>query len=312
MPAAIELENVTVTYTSGLFRWQSNRALSGISLQVNAGEVCAFLGPNGAGKTTAINAVMGFLFPSSGTVRVLGYQPGDIRAKRDIGFLPENFAFHKYLTAEKLLRLHLALAGGETRNGGSIVPELLAKVKLDGHAKVRIGKFSRGMMQRVGLAQALLHDPRLLILDEPTSGLDPAGRREVRELILALKASGKTVFLSSHILSEIEQVSDQVIIIDHGQVRAAGKMSEMLDRGTRAEFVVDHVSAETEAEIQAMGGSVTRFTDGAKVAVEKRLMQETAAKLWAAGCEISSMKVAKSTLEDVFLKLVGEDAGGAE
>jgi ABC-2 type transport system ATP-binding protein len=312
MPAAIELDNVTVFYRSGLFRRQSTRALSGISLQVNAGEVCAFLGPNGAGKTTTINTLMGFLFPASGTVRVLGYQPGDVRAKRDIGFLPENFAFHKYLTAENVLRLHLALAGPEKASRGSIVPELLAKVKLDSHAKVRIGKFSRGMMQRVGLAQALLHDPSLFILDEPTSGLDPAGRREVRELILSLKASGKTVFLSSHILSEIEQVSDRVVIIDHGQVKAAGRMADMLDRGTRAEFVVDRVPTETESEIQAMGGSVTRFTGGAKVTVEKRLMQETAGKLWAAGCEISSMNVAKSTLEDVFLQLVGEEAGGAE
>ena len=312
MPAAIELENVTVVYRSGLFRWQSTRALSGISLQVNAGEVCAFLGPNGAGKTTAINALMGFLFPESGVVRVLGYEPGDVRAKRDIGFLPENFAFHKYLTAEKVLRLHLALAGPEKASSSSIIPDLLARVKLDGHAKVRIGKYSRGMMQRVGLAQALLHDPSLFILDEPTSGLDPAGRREVRELILALKASGKTVFLSSHILSEIEQVADRVIIIDHGQVKAAGKMSEMLDQGSRAEFVVDRVPPETEAEIQTMGGSVTRFPGGAKVAVEKRLMQETAGRLWAAGCEISSMNIAKSTLEDFFLQLVGEDAGGAE
>jgi ABC-2 type transport system ATP-binding protein len=312
MPVAIELDNVTVFYRSGLFRRQSTRALTGISLQVNAGEVCAFLGPNGAGKTTTINALMGFLFPASGTVRVLGYEPGDVRAKRDIGFLPENFAFHKYLTAEKVLRLHLALAGPEKASRDSIVAELLAKVKLDGHAKVRIGKFSRGMMQRVGLAQALLHDPSLFILDEPTSGLDPAGRREVRELILALKASGKTVFLSSHILSEIEQVADRVIIIDHGQVRIAGRMTDMLDRGSRAEFVVDHVPPETEAEIQTMGGSVTRFTGSAKVTVEKSLMQETAGKLWAAGCEISSMNVAKSTLEDVFLQLVGEDAGGAE
>jgi ABC-2 type transport system ATP-binding protein len=312
MPVAIELDNVTVFYRSGLFRRQGTRALTGISLQVNAGEVCAFLGPNGAGKTTTINALMGFLFPESGKLRVLGYEPGDVRAKRDIGFLPENFAFHKYLTAEKVLRLHLALAGPEKASRASIVPELLAKVKLDAHANVRIGKFSRGMMQRVGLAQALLHDPSLFILDEPTSGLDPAGRREVRELILALKASGKTVFLSSHILSEIEQVSDRVVIIDHGQVKAAGRMADMLDRVSRAEFVVDRVSLETESEIQTMGGSVTRFTGGAKVTIEKRLMQETAGKLWAAGCEISSMNVAKSTLEDVFLQLVGEDAGGAE
>jgi ABC-2 type transport system ATP-binding protein len=306
MPPAIELQRVTVVYRGGLWRRQRTPALSDVSVEVQAGEVCAFLGPNGAGKTTAINALMGFLFPASGVVRVLGYEPGDVRAKRDIGFLPENFAFHRYLTAEKLLRLHLALADPKKRHDGSLIRELLAKVKLDAHAKVRIGKFSRGMMQRIGLAQTLLHDPRLLILDEPTSGLDPAGRRDVRELILSLKSRGKTIFLSSHILSEIEQVCDQVIIIDHGRVKAAGRMSEMLDRGSRAEFVVDRVSRETEAWILAKGGSVSSFPGGVKVTVEKGLMQETAEKLWGGGCEISSMTLAKSSLEDVFLQLVGE------
>ena len=193
------------------------------------------------------------------------------------------------------------------RHDGSLIRELLAKVKLDAHAKVRIGKFSRGMMQRIGLAQTLLHDPRLLILDEPTSGLDPAGRRDVRELILSLKSRGKTIFLSSHILSEIEHVCDQVIIIDRGRVKATGRMSEMLDRGGRAEFVVDHIPRETEAEILAMGGSVSSCSGGVMVTVEKRLMQETAEKLWGGGCEISSMTLAKSSLEDVFLQLVGGD-----
>ena len=310
MSPAIELQQVSVVYRSGLFRRQRNTALDDVSVQVQAGEVCAFLGPNGAGKTTAINALMGFLFPAAGVVRVMGYRPGDVRAKRDIGFLPENFAFHRYLTAEKLLKLHLTLADPKRRHDRAIIAELLAKVKLDASAKMRIGKFSRGMMQRIGLAQTLLHDPQLLILDEPTSGLDPAGRREVRELILSLKARGKTIFLSSHILSEIEQVCDQVIIIDHGRVKVRGPMSEMLNRGTRAEFVVDRVPEATQAEIRAMGGSVTQLAGSVKVMVEKPLMQEIAEKLWAAGCEISSMSLAKSSLEDVFLELVGEDKGG--
>jgi len=307
---AIELQQVSVVYRSGLFRRQRNTALDNVSMQVQAGEVCAFLGPNGAGKTTAINALMGFLFPASGVVRLLGYRPGDVRAKRDIGFLPENFAFHRYLTAEKLLKLHLALADPKRRHDAAIISELLAKVKLDANAKMRIGKFSRGMMQRIGLAQTLLHDPQLLILDEPTSGLDPAGRREVRELILSLKARGKTIFLSSHILSEIEQICDQVIIIDHGRVKARGPMSEMLNRGTRAEFIVDRIPEATQAEIRTMGGSVTQLAGSVKVTVEKPLMQEIAEKLWGAGCEISSMTLAKSSLEDVFLELVGEDKGG--
>ena len=215
---AIEFRNISKSF-------RTITALSGVSFEVAHGEVCAFLGPNGAGKTTSINVLMGFLYADSGEVLVLGHLPGDVRAKRQIGFLPENFAFYKHLNAPELLRFHVRLAGLGAE-GDTLVPELLRKVKLYGYEELKIGKYSRGMVQRLGIAQALLSDPQLLVLDEPTSGLDPAGRKEVCDLILSLKAAGKTIFLSSHLLAEVEQTCDRVIIIDRGRVvRGGGWMS---------------------------------------------------------------------------------------
>ena len=181
---------------------------------------------------------MGLLYADSGEVPVLGHLPGDV--KRRIGFLPENFAFYKHLNAPKLLRFHLRLAGLGAESE-VLIPELLRKVKLYGYEELKIGKYSRGMVQRLGMAQALLSDPQVLILDEPTSGLDPAGRKEVRDLILSLKAVGKTIFLSSHLLAEVEQTCDRVIIIDRGRVVRAGRLDELLGRDDRVEIVVDHL-----------------------------------------------------------------------
>lgn len=201
MPAAIEFHNVTKVYNSTKvysrgFRRERIAALNGVSFETGAGELCAFLGPNGAGKTISIGLLMGFHSADSGAIRVLGRAPGDVRAKAQIGFLPEDFAFHKFLTAPELLHMHLALAGDRSPRSAARIPELLASVRLQGYEHLKIGKYSRGMTQRLGLAQALLANPQLLILDEPTSGLDPGGRKEILELLTALKTQGKTVFLS--------------------------------------------------------------------------------------------------------------------
>jgi ABC-2 type transport system ATP-binding protein len=224
---AIEFSAVTKTYQRRFARMRVP-ALSGISFEVARGEVCAFLGPNGAGKTTSMGILMGFLYADRGQSRVLGYGSGDVRAKERIGFLPENFAFYRHLDAEKLLQFHLRLSGRQVTNPSALIAGLIAKVRLDGYKGLKIGRYSRGMVQRLGIAQSLLNDPELLVLDEPTSGLDPAGRKEVRDLILALKAEGKTIFLSSHILSEAEQICDRVIIINRGRLVRAGGMQEML------------------------------------------------------------------------------------
>src|SRR5215475_14429459 len=248
MTPAIEFRAVTKVYKR-VFSEERIEALTDVSFQVGAGEVCAFLGPNGAGKTTSISILMGFLFPNSGDVRVLGFEPGDIRAKRKIGFLPENFAFYRYLTGPKLLAFHLALSGCQTPDPTGVIGGLLTQVKLYGYESLRIAKYSRGMVQRLGIAQALLGDPQLLILDEPTSGLDPAGRKEVLDLIHSLKQKGKTVFLSSHILAEVEQICDRVVIIDRGRLVRSGRMEEILCAGGRVEIVVDRLTEEAAAAI---------------------------------------------------------------
>ncbi len=301
--AAIEFEGVSKVYK----RWFSEErveALSDVSFEVAQGEVCAFLGPNGAGKTTSIGILMGFHFANAGSVRVLGCQPGDVRAKEQIGFLPENFAFYKYLTGPKLLRLHRALAGRTAPGDEALIGGLLAKVKLAGYENLKIGRYSRGMVQRLGIAQALLCDPQLVILDEPTSGLDPAGRREVLQLLVSLKAEGKTVFLSSHILPEVEQICDRVVIIDRGKLIRTGRLNEMLGSGTAVEIVVSSLSSEMEIAAKQRGAVVERTAQGIKITTDLARKREIAEALWAGGCDVLSLNPVRSTLEEVFLKTV--------
>ena len=302
---AIEFCDVTKTYQRR-FAGPRIPALSGISFEVARGEVCAFLGSNGAGKTTSMSIVMGFIYAERGQSRVLGYLPGDVRAKERIGFLPENFAFYHHLDAEKLLKFHLRLSGRQVANPGALIAGLLAKVKLDGYKGLTIGKYSRGMVQRLGIAQALLGDPELLVLDEPTSGLDPAGRKDVRDLILALKAEGKTIFLSSHILSEAEKICDRAIIIDRGRLVCAGGMQEMLAEGKRVEIVVDRLPEALEQAVKGLGASVDREARRVRIAADTPQKRALAEMLWAAGCDVLSLAPMKTSLEETFLKLVGE------
>jgi ABC-2 type transport system ATP-binding protein len=300
---SIEFHNVSKFYPHR-FGGGGVVALSEVSFEVGCGEVCAFLGPNGAGKTTSISILMGFQFADSGETRVLGFEPGDIRAKEQIGFLPENFAFYKFLTGPKLLRLHMALSGKPMERADALIPELLAQVKLYGYEQLRIAKYSRGMVQRLGIAQALLGDPQLLVLDEPTSGLDPAGRKEVLDLLLMAKEGGKTVFLSSHILSEVEQICDRVVIIDRGRLVRTGRLREMMGEDNRIEIVVDRLPEELEQALLQRGALVERTGPAARVCVDASLKHEIMELFRTAGCDVISMKPLKSTLEELFLKLV--------
>ncbi|HEV3198534.1 MAG TPA: ABC transporter ATP-binding protein [Bryobacteraceae bacterium] len=305
---AIEFHDVTKVYRS-VFREERVEALSAVSFEAAAGEVCAFLGPNGAGKTTSISILMGFVFADSGEIRVLGYPPGDVRAKQQIGFLPENFAFYKHLTGPKLLKLHLALTGRQVARPDDLIGELLAKVGLSGYEDLRIGKYSRGMVQRLGLAQALLSDPQLLVLDEPTSGLDPAGRKEVLDLLTNLKSAGKTVFLSSHILPEVEQICDRVVIVDRGKLLRSGPLQEMLESGHRVEIIVDQLPEGLEAAAVERGAIVDRGPHGIRIAIDASVKREIVEMLWSAGADVISMNPLRSSLEELFLKTVGGRRG---
>jgi ABC-2 type transport system ATP-binding protein len=309
MPAAvIEFQHVSKIYKR-LFSEEKIAALADVSFETAPGQVCAFLGPNGAGKTTTISLLMGFFFANSGEIRVFGHPPGDIRAKAQIGFLPENFAFHKFLTAPKLLRFHLQLAGRSPATAGNRIAELLAQVKLNGYEKLKIGKYSRGMVQRLGIAQALLCDPQLVVLDEPTSGLDPAGRREVLHLLAQLKSQGKTIFLSSHILPEVEQIADHVIIINRGRMVRSGRLQEMLAGGNQVEILADRVPEELARAAPLQGAVVEPAAGGVRIVVDAARKRETVESLWAAGCDVIAMTPLRSTLEELFLKEVDRPGG---
>lgn len=309
MPApAIEFREVTKVYRKRL-RGVEVPALTNASFEVYPGEVCAFLGPNGAGKTTSINLLMGFFSVDYGEVRVLGYEPGDVRAKQQIGFLPENFAFYKYLNAERLLRFHSVLAGRREQPTAGLIAELIAKVKLTGYEKLKIGKYSRGMVQRLGVAQALLAEPQLLVLDEPTSGLDPTGRKDVRDLLSSLRTAGKTVFLSSHLLSEVEQICDRVIIISKGRVVKSGRMQELLGVVDRVELLASGVTPELERRIVEGGGTVIAGETGVVITVNVERKREIAEGLWAAGFDVIHMVPLRESLEQLYMKTVGTESG---
>jgi ABC-2 type transport system ATP-binding protein len=225
--AAIEILGLEKTYSIGFWRKRPKRALQPLHLRVEEGEIFGFLGPNGAGKTTTLKLLMGLVFPTAGSARILGmdYQHPEVKAQ--IGFLPEQPYFYDYLTAQELLEYYAQLSGVPPKERSHRVVEMLDRVGLRDAAGVQLRKFSKGMLQRVGIAQAILHDPKVVFLDEPMSGLDPMGRREVRDLMETLKQQGKTVFFSTHILSDAEALCDRVAIIHQGKLRGVGAVADL-------------------------------------------------------------------------------------
>jgi ABC-2 type transport system ATP-binding protein len=225
--SAIEILGLEKTYQVGFWRKRPKLALRPLNLKVEEGEVFGFLGPNGAGKTTTLKMLMGLVFPTGGTARILGMQLDDPRMKAQIGFLPEQPYFYDYLTARELLHYYGRLSGMSSGNLSGKVDAMLDRVGLSASTNVQLRKFSKGMLQRVGIAQAILHEPRVIFLDEPMSGLDPMGRREVRDLMEQLRRDGKTIFFSTHILSDAESVCDRVAILHQGELRSVGKIGEL-------------------------------------------------------------------------------------
>jgi ABC-2 type transport system ATP-binding protein len=235
---AIEIINLEKTYAVGFWRKKPRVALRPLNLTVEQGAVFGFLGPNGAGKTTTLKLLLGLVFPTAGTARILGKDISDPEVKSQIGFLPEQPYFYDYLTAQELLEYFAQLSGVPAKERSRRVQQMLGRVGLSDAARVQLRKFSKGMLQRVGLAQAILHDPKLLFLDEPMSGLDPMGRREVRELIQELQSEGKTVFFSTHILSDAESLCDRVAVIHQGELRGVGAVADLtLQAQGKVEFI---------------------------------------------------------------------------
>ena len=227
MSVILKTDKLRVEFKSREFRQTAKIALQGLDLEVNAGEVFGFLGPNGAGKTTTVNVLLGFVAPTGGSAYLFGLDVREPIARQRIGYLPEMTYYYKFLTAEELLRLYAKIFKLPRVEADKRIAHLLKLVELEHAAKRPIKSYSKGMQQRVGLAQALINNPDLLILDEPTSGLDPLGRMKVREIIQRLKNEGKTVFFSSHELGEVETVCDRVAIINQGELKAIGRVNEI-------------------------------------------------------------------------------------
>jgi ABC-2 type transport system ATP-binding protein len=297
MPAVLEFQDIIKDYRA-LFRRRTVRALDHFTLQVEQGEIFGFLGPNGAGKTTAIHLAMGFVRPTKGRGLMFGKRFGHAATRRRVGFLAENVALY-HRPAENLVRFYGALNGlsGETLSRRT--REALETVSLLHEANRNVAKFSRGMLQRIGLAQAIVHDPDLLILDEPTSALDPLARYAVREMLLDWRRRGKTIFLSSHLLSEVELVCDRIAVLNQGRVVRLGRPTDLLESREHFEIIASGVPADglPGTEVQADGR--IRFLVAAHA---QRAMLE---RVWALGGEVVSVSPHKRTLEDLFLELTG-------
>jgi ABC-2 type transport system ATP-binding protein len=312
MATAIRAEALTKDFSTGFWRRRATRALDGLSLEVPLGGVFGLLGPNGAGKSTTLKILMHLLWPTSGRAEVLGRPPGDVDARRRLGFLPEHPTFYDHLTAEEVLTYFAGLFGYAGSDRARRVRGALDLVGL-GDARSRpMRGYSKGMLQRVGLAQALVNDPELVVLDEPMSGLDPLGRREVRDLILRLRDRGTTVFFSSHILGDAEAICSRVGIVAGGRLAAAGTLAEMVPFRIRAwDIVAGDLSEAGVRALGALGATATPIgADRHQILLPASVSPDEAiARMAAAGGRLVSLNPVRDTLEDFFLAQVRQSEG---
>jgi ABC-2 type transport system ATP-binding protein len=301
MSAVIELRGLRKSF-HGHLGIGRKVAVEGLDLSVNTGEIFGLLGPNGAGKTTTLKMMLALLRPDAGQVRIFGRPPTDVGARRRLGFLPENPYFYDYLTAFEFLDLYGRLHGFGGIERKRRIEGAIARVGLTGNERIPLRKFSKGMIQRLGLAQAIQHDPELVILDEPMSGLDPVGRREVRDLILAHRAAGRTIFFSSHILQDAEMLCDRVAIVFRGKLRSVGKLDDLVSR--EAKWIEVSVRGTLPAELP---GERTAAPDGTTLIRVEGVpaLTKLLAAVPAAGGEVLSVWPRRETLEDLFLREIG-------
>jgi len=301
--AAIETANLRKTFGSKV-------AVRGLTLEVGRGEVFGFLGPNGAGKSTSIKMLLGLVTPTAGQALLLDHPLGDTAVRARVGFLPEHFRFHDWLTGEEFLDFHGRLYQMPASRRRRRVAELLALTGLADHGRKRLRDYSKGMLQRIGLAQALLNDPELIFLDEPTSGLDPAGRLLVRDIIRAERDRGAAVFLNSHLLSEVEVTCDRVAFIKHGEVLETCDLKTLGVEERSIEARVKNLPPEALAGLEQWAGSVR--LEGESLTLEVRAedaVPEVVAYLVASGARVYSLHSRQASLEEMFLRIVGTEAG---
>jgi ABC-2 type transport system ATP-binding protein len=303
----VQVRDVVKDFRPG-FGLRRKRVLQGVSFEVLEGEIFGFVGPNGAGKTTTLKILMGLIRPTEGTAAILGRDVGESEFRDQIGFLPENPYFYPYLTAREILDFYARLCGVDSSRRALRVDELLEMVHLSHAADARLRTFSKGMLQRVGVAQALIHDPKVVFLDEPMSGLDPIGRKEIRDVILALRAAGKTVFMNTHILHDVEMICDRVAIIVKGVIRHQGLIEDFLPETEVSTAVVlaglapevaANIEEDFDCELRGLGERV-------ELILASKTMQKVLGVALESGAEVVSVTPHRNSLEDVFMSAVRE------
>jgi ABC-2 type transport system ATP-binding protein len=298
---AIEILGLEKTYMVGFWRKRPKRALQPLHLTVEDGEIFGFLGPNGAGKTTTLKMLMGLVFPTAGTARILGKDWTDPEVKAQIGFLPEQPYFYDYLTAHELLDYYGQLSGVPARDRKNRVEEVLQRVGLTDIKGIQLRKFSKGMLQRAGIAQAILHNPKLVFLDEPMSGLDPLGRRDVRDLILQLQQEGRTVFFSTHILSDAEALCDRVAIINKGELRGVGSVEE-LTKSVQSKVEVVWQGTQLPASMKALGAEFHVTGDTVRAVIAESQQDAAIDALRRERLRLVSITPVRTSLESYFVE----------
>lgn len=299
MASVLKIDNLHKSFKVGFIPKKKN-ILKGITLEVEGGEIFGYLGPNGAGKTTTLKCVLGLIFPDKGQIEIFGHPYLSLRAKERLGYLPENPYFYDYLTASEFLRFCTQLTLVDKKHKEDKILHYLKLVGLEASANLQLRKFSRGMLQRIGLAQALIHEPELVFLDEPLGGLDPLGRKEIRDIIVRLREEGKTVFLCSHILQDIEMICDRVAIILEGEIISQGKLQDLIsEKILFTEIILSGVEIE---KLAGLGESLS--THGGKVLLkvfEQENIDSVLKLVQAEKGKVHSLVPRTETLEDFFV-----------
>jgi ABC-2 type transport system ATP-binding protein len=301
---ALEIKDLSKTFSVGFWKKRPRCVLKPLNLAVEDGEVFGYLGPNGAGKTTTLKLLMGLIYPTTGTARILGHPIDDPRAKMNIGFSPEQPYFYDYLTAHELLEYYAQLSGVPAGERAKRAAASLARVGLKDIDRLQLRKFSKGMLQRVALAQAIVHDPKFLFLDEPMSGLDPIGRREVRDLIQELKDEGKTIFFSTHILSDAETLCDRVAVLNHGELKGVGVVRELLS-GTNSSVEILWHGDVGRAELEALGAKTHGAGAMTRAVLPQSRLDPALDALRKVNARIESVNPVRQSLEDFFIEKLG-------
>jgi ABC-2 type transport system ATP-binding protein len=309
MSIAVATQNLGKTYKAGFWKTKSVRALDDLNLEVQGNEIFGYLGPNGAGKSTTFKLLMSLIYPTSGKAEILGRSVYEPQTRHHIGYLPENPYFYEHLSAEEFLSFYGSLFDYSALEIRTKIDRLLRLTQIFDARKLQLRKFSKGMLQRVGIAQALINDPEIVFLDEPMSGLDPMGRREVRDLILSLKKEGKTVFFSTHILNDVETLCDRVAIVNHGKLIGSGCLSELISQEiTHTEIIIANMDF---ADLrQALGPDVSINLGGTTLRVEleaNRSLAPLVESVERASGKILAINPIRQTMEDYFFRLVNDD-----